>query len=139
MLPALQEIGGDLGVPRGNDAQLVISALFLGLAVGTMIYGPISDSTGRKPPIYAGFALFILGCLLSVVATSFPVMLVGRFLQGLGAAGPRIVAIASDEPGCDALAEVALPRLDLNDEGQIANFIIAHCGLAPTAAAEASG
>ena len=94
MLPALQEIGGDLGLHRGNDAQLVVSALFLGLAVGTMIYGPISDSTGRKPAIYAGFALFILGCLLSVAATSFPVMLAGRFLQGIGAAGPRIVAIA---------------------------------------------
>ncbi|MDH3229890.1 MAG: MFS transporter, partial [Alphaproteobacteria bacterium] len=94
MLPALQEIGGDLGLHRGNDAQLVVSALFLGLAFGTMIYGPISDSTGRKPAIYAGFALFILGCLLSVAATSFPVMLAGRFLQGLGAAGPRIVAIA---------------------------------------------
>lgn len=94
MLPALQEIGGDLGAQRRNDAQLVISALFLGLAVGTMVYGPVSDSTGRRPPIYAGFALFILGCLLSMVATSFPVMLAGRFLQGLGAAGPRIVAIA---------------------------------------------
>ncbi len=94
MLPALQEIGRDLAVQRSNDAQLVVSALFLGLAVGTMVYGPISDSTGRKPAIYAGFALFILGCLLSVAATSFPVMLAGRFLQGLGAAGPRIVAIA---------------------------------------------
>ncbi|MDX1575296.1 MAG: molybdopterin-guanine dinucleotide biosynthesis protein B, partial [Kiloniellales bacterium] len=51
---------------------------------------------------------------------------------------PRIVAIACDEPDCEALAEVGLPRLDLNDEGQIADFIIAHCGLAP-AAAEASG
>jgi DHA1 family bicyclomycin/chloramphenicol resistance-like MFS transporter len=94
MLPALQEIGGDLGLRRDNDAQLIVSVLFLGLAVGQMIYGPISDSTGRKPPIYAGFALFILGCLLSAAATSFPMMLAGRFLQGLGAAGPRIVAIA---------------------------------------------
>ena len=50
MLPALQEIGGDLGAQRRNDAQLVISALFLGLAVGTMVYGPVSDSTGRRPP-----------------------------------------------------------------------------------------
>lgn len=94
MLPALQEIGSDLGARRGNDAQLILSALFLGLAFGQVIYGPISDSAGRKRPIYAGFALFILGCLLSAAATSFPMMLVGRFLQGLGAAAPRIVAIA---------------------------------------------
>jgi len=44
---------------------------------------------------------------------------------------PRIVVIASDEPDCAALADVALPRLDLNDVGVIADFIIAHCGLAP--------
>ena len=65
MLPALPEIGRDLGVTRSNDNQLIISLLFLGLAVGQMIYGPVSDSTGRKPAIYAGFALFISGCLLS--------------------------------------------------------------------------
>jgi DHA1 family bicyclomycin/chloramphenicol resistance-like MFS transporter len=94
MLPGLQEIGSDLGTQRDNDAQLILSVLFLGLAVGQMIYGPISDSVGRKPPIYVGFILFILGCLLSVAATSFTMMLVGRFLQGLGAAAPRIVAIA---------------------------------------------
>ena len=94
MLPALQQIGGDLGVQRDNDAQLIISTLLLGLAFGQMIYGPVSDSIGRKPPMYAGFVLFILGCLLSAAATGFPMMLAGRFLQGLGAAGPRIVAVA---------------------------------------------
>jgi molybdopterin-guanine dinucleotide biosynthesis protein B len=51
---------------------------------------------------------------------------------------PRIVAIACDEPGCGALAEVALPRLDLNDVGAIADFVIDHCGLKP-AMTEAAG
>ena len=63
MLPALPEIGQELGVQRANDNQLIISLLFLGLAVGQMIYGPLSDSTGRKPAIYAGFGLYIIGCL----------------------------------------------------------------------------
>ena len=111
MLPALQEIGADLGVQRRNDAQLVISALFLGLAVGQTIYGPISDSTGRKPPIYIGFALFILGCLLSAAATNFPTMLAGRFLQGLGAAGPRIVAIAMVRDGYEGRAMARIMSL----------------------------
>jgi DHA1 family bicyclomycin/chloramphenicol resistance-like MFS transporter len=79
---------------RDNDNQLIISLLFLGMAVGQMVYGPLSDSTGRKPAIYAGFGLFIIGCLLSLFATSFPVMLAGRVTQGLGAAGPRIVTVA---------------------------------------------
>jgi DHA1 family bicyclomycin/chloramphenicol resistance-like MFS transporter len=111
MLPALQEIGADLGVQRGNEAQLVISALFLGLAVGQMIYGPVSDSTGRKPPIYFGFVLFILGCLLSAAATSFPIMLAGRFLQGLGAAGPRIVMIALVRDGYEGRAMARIMSL----------------------------
>ncbi len=94
MLPALPEIGHDLGVAQANDPQLVISVLFVGLATGQLIYGPLSDSLGRKPPIYAGFALFLIGCLLSTFAPNFAVMLLGRFLQGLGAAGPRIVTLA---------------------------------------------
>ena len=94
MLPALPEIGRDLGVRRVNDPQLVLSALFLGLAIGQMIYGPLSDSIGRKPAIYLGSTIFIVGCVLSIVATSLPVMLAGRLLQGFGAAGPRTVTIA---------------------------------------------
>ncbi len=94
MLPALPEIGRDLEVARANDPQLVLSVLFAGLATGQLIYGPLSDSLGRKPPIYAGFFLFLAGCLLSTFASGFAVMLLGRFLQGLGAAGPRIVTLA---------------------------------------------
>jgi DHA1 family bicyclomycin/chloramphenicol resistance-like MFS transporter len=94
MLPALPDIGADLGVRHPNDNQLVISVLFLGLAIGQVLYGPLSDSFGRKPPIYAGLAIFIVGCLLSMFATSYGAMLLGRALQGFGAAGPRIVTIA---------------------------------------------
>ncbi|MCB0193518.1 MAG: multidrug effflux MFS transporter [Anaerolineae bacterium] len=94
MLPALTDIGHDLGVERANNNQLIISMLLLGLSIGQMIYGPLSDSTGRKPAIYAGFGLFIIGTLVSLFSTTFPIMLTGRLLQGVGAAGPRIVTIA---------------------------------------------
>ena len=94
MLPALSTIGTDLGVQRENGTQLIVSALFAGFAVGQLFYGPISDSTGRKPPIYVGLGLFMLGSILSMIAWSFPVMLLGRVLQGFGAAAPRIVTIA---------------------------------------------
>jgi DHA1 family bicyclomycin/chloramphenicol resistance-like MFS transporter len=94
MLPALGEIAGDLGANDPNDRQLVITILFLGLAAAQMIYGPLSDSVGRKPAIYAGFGIFIVGCIISIFAVNFPMMLLGRMLQGIGAAGPRVLAVA---------------------------------------------
>lgn len=94
MLPALADIARDLGAQRANDGQLVISLIFLGLSIGQIFYGPLSDSTGRKPAIYAGIGLYLLGCLLALFATNFQMMLIGRFLQGVGVAGPRSVAVA---------------------------------------------
>jgi DHA1 family bicyclomycin/chloramphenicol resistance-like MFS transporter len=94
MLPALSEIGRELGAERANDAQLIISIFFLGIVFGQAFFGPFSDSRGRKPAIYAGFAVFSIGCLVSIFSTSFSGMLAGRFLQGLGAAGPRVVVVA---------------------------------------------
>jgi len=94
MLPALSEVGRDLNVVDSNDSQLIVPFLFLGLAFGQMIYGPMSDSTGRKPAVYLGFLVFIIGCVLCVFSTDLTIMLVGRFLQGVGLAGPRIVSIA---------------------------------------------
>lgn len=94
MLPALSNIGLDLGVEENNDQQLIVSALFLGLGVGQLIYGPLSDSIGRKSAIYSGYVIFIIGCMISILSTNFEIMLLGRVLQGLGAAGPRIVCIA---------------------------------------------
>ena len=94
MLPALAEIGSDLGLVRDNDRQLVLTVLFLGLSLGQLFYGPISDSLGRRGPIFFGFGLFILGSALAVVAPTFEWLLIGRFLQGLGAAGPRILTVA---------------------------------------------
>jgi DHA1 family bicyclomycin/chloramphenicol resistance-like MFS transporter len=94
MLPALPLIAADLGVAEINDSQYVISIFFAGMALGTLFFGPLSDSAGRRPAIIGGFALFALGCLLSIVAASFEQMLLGRFIQGVGAAGPRIVSVA---------------------------------------------
>ncbi len=94
MLPALSLIEKDLAIQDPNDRQYIISVLFAGMATGMLVYGPISDSTGRKLPIYIGFVIFIIGCLLSILATDFNTMLIGRFLQGLGAAGPRVVSMA---------------------------------------------
>ncbi|WP_339891471.1 multidrug effflux MFS transporter [Neptuniibacter pectenicola] len=94
MLPALSQIGQDLEVLRDNDTQLIITTIFIGVAIGHIFYGPLADVVGRKPATYLGFAIFILGTSISLLSYSMDMMLLGRFLQGLGAAGPRIVTIA---------------------------------------------
>lgn len=94
MLPALAQIGADLGVQRANANQLVVTILFFGLAAGQLFYGPLSDSIGRKRAIGLGYAVFVAGSLCSILAVSFPMMLLGRLLQGLGMAGPRSVTLA---------------------------------------------
>jgi len=55
MMPALPKIGSGLGVQNTNNRQLIISMIFLGMAVGQLIFGLLSDSAGRKPAVYAGY------------------------------------------------------------------------------------
>ena len=104
MLPALDQIGTDLGVSDANDTQLIVSGMFLGFAAGQIAAGPLSDSFGRKPVIYVGYVIFIAGCIMSMTATVFEVMLAGRVLQGLGAAAPRIVSLALVRDGYEGRA-----------------------------------
>lgn len=94
MLPALPQIGVDLNVQNDNGRQLVVSTIFLGLAVGQLFFGPLSDKTGRKPAVYIGFAVYISGGLIAAFAFSFPMLLAGRLLQGIGASSPRAVTLA---------------------------------------------
>ncbi|MBN1180444.1 MAG: multidrug effflux MFS transporter [Anaerolineae bacterium] len=94
MLPALPQIGSDLEIANPNDRQLIVSVIFLGSAVGQLFFGPLSDRTGRKPAIYAGYALYMAGSLVSVFSLNFPMMLLGRVLQGLGISAPQAVTRA---------------------------------------------
>ena len=94
MLPALSQMGSDLNVQNANDRQLIISMIFLGLAMGQLFFGPLSDKTGRKPAIYAGLFCYIAGALLAAFSWSFSILLAGRFLQGIGVSAPRAVTLA---------------------------------------------
>lgn len=94
ILPALEQIGIDLGFKNTNDTQYIISIIFLGFGFGLFLFGPLSDAFGRKKPIYIGAVIFIIGCLTSYFAENLEVMLLGRFFQGLGASSFRIISIA---------------------------------------------
>ncbi|WP_248431414.1 MFS transporter, partial [Escherichia coli] len=65
-----------------------------GLGLGLLVGGPLSDALGRKPVITAGFALYALAAVAAIFADSLDLLLAARFVQGIGAAAPRIVALA---------------------------------------------
>ncbi|MCU0902051.1 MAG: multidrug effflux MFS transporter [Cypionkella sp.] len=94
MLPALPEIARELSPEAPNAAQLILTSFVFGMGVGTLFAGPLSDSYGRKTVIVAGALLYCVGALLAFVAPSLETMLAARVLQGLGAAGPRVVSLA---------------------------------------------
>lgn len=94
LLPALPDIGNALNVIDPNDNQKLVTMIFLGLGFGQLIFGPLSDSFGRKPIVYVGFTLFVLATIICVTTESFEIMIMGRILQGVGLASPRTLSIA---------------------------------------------
>ena len=93
LLPAFGFIAQDLMVADPNKVQLVVSALFIGLAIGQLIYGPMSDAFGRKPILYISLAVYFIGTGICYFANSIDLLLAGRVVQGLGVAGPNVTAI----------------------------------------------
>ena len=94
MLPALPEIAATLTPEAPNRAQLIVTVFMLGMGVGTLLVGPLSDTVGRKPVILGGAALYMTGAALAWAAPTIETMLVARLIQGTGAAAPRVVGIA---------------------------------------------
>ncbi|KGJ03509.1 MFS transporter, DHA1 family, bicyclomycin/chloramphenicol resistance protein [Paracoccus halophilus] len=94
MLPALPEIASELSPGNPNNAQLVLTSFVAGMGLGLLAAGPFSDAFGRKPVIIIGFAVYALAAVAAVFANSLELLLASRFIQGLGAAAPRIVSLA---------------------------------------------
>ncbi len=94
MLPALPRIGAELSPADPNRAQLIVIAFVLGMGAATLVTGPMSDSWGRKPVILGGALLYMIGAALAWAAPTLELLLLARFVQGVGAAGPRVVGMA---------------------------------------------
>ena len=94
LLPALPDIGSALNVETPSDNQLLITMIFLGLGFGQLVFGPLSDSFGRKSMVYFGFSVFVIASIVCVTTTSFEMMILGRIFQGIGLSSPRTIAIA---------------------------------------------
>ncbi|WP_371746504.1 multidrug effflux MFS transporter [Aminobacter sp. SR38] len=108
MLPALQQIGAALNVESENHRQYVITAYFAGLALALLAYGPISDQFGRRKPLLFGLGIYVLAAFAAAFAPSFETLLLLRFVQGIGAASTRVIAVSvvRDRFGGRQMAEI---------------------------------
>ena len=92
-LPALPTITEDFGVSAAA-VQLTLTGTLVGLALGQLVIGPLSDAVGRRVPLLAGVGVHLLASVLCVIAPSLAVLGTLRVLQGLGAAAASVVAMA---------------------------------------------
>ncbi len=90
---SLPHIGVALGASTAA-AQMTITCFLVGFAIGQIVYGPLSDTYGRRPALLAGYALYIAASLTCLFANSIETLIVGRVVQALGGAGPIILARA---------------------------------------------
>ena len=106
-LMALMALGIDILLPAFDDVRVayglsedssspgqLITVYFVGLAIAQLFFGPMSDWFGRKPVIYAGISIYVIGSIGAALAPNFITLLIFRFVWGVGAAGTRVVAIA---------------------------------------------
>jgi DHA1 family bicyclomycin/chloramphenicol resistance-like MFS transporter len=104
MLPAVGQMSIELGATHPNDRQLIIIGFFAGQMLGIPIFGPWSDSIGRKPAIFIGLVIYVAGALLCMFSSSFYALIAGRVIQGIGASAPRIVSMAMVRDGAKGAA-----------------------------------
>ena len=94
MLPALDDIALELSPEEPTLAALIMTSFFLGMGAGTFVAGPLSDAYGRRTMMFFGAALYSSAAAVAWMSSSLEVMLAARFIQGIGASGPRVVCIA---------------------------------------------
>lgn len=94
MLPGLQQIGQSLGEADENRRQLVIPAYMMGFGILQLVFGPLADRFGRRNPLLAGLAVYILAAASAYFVTDFNMLVALRVLQGAGAAASAVIAIA---------------------------------------------
>lgn len=93
LLPAFGAIRADFALENANRVQVLVYAYLLGIGAAQFVYGPLSDSLGRRPIMFAGLAVYAAGSLVALFAQDFNVLVAARLIQGIGAAAGRVLAI----------------------------------------------
>lgn len=94
MLPALPQIAQELTPDAPNHVQMIVTSFVIGMGIATFFVGPLSDALGRRVVLLSGAALYIAASVLAWRAQTLEFLLAARVLQGIGASGPRVVAMA---------------------------------------------
>jgi MFS transporter, DHA1 family, multidrug resistance protein len=118
-LPGFPEIQRSLGAEPGS-MELTLASFFIGMAIGQLFYGPISDRFGRKRPLYAGLALFVLASIFCAYADNIAHLIAWRFLEALGGCAGLVIARA-----------VIRDRCNVQEAGRAFSMLMLVFGLAP--------
>jgi len=94
MLPALPYMGEALGISHENERQLVVAVYMFGFGIAQLAFGPLTDRFGRRAPLLVGLVVYVVCAFAATFAPTFAVLLAFRFVQGIGAAGTRVIATA---------------------------------------------
>lgn len=121
-LPAFTSIAASLDAPV-SDIQLTLSACLLGLGLGQVVYGPLSDRFGRKRPLLVGVGVFIVASVGCALAPSLPILVGLRFVQALGACAGLVMSRA-----------IVRDLYVGNDMARVLSIIMTVFGIAPVLA-----
>lgn len=108
LLPGLRDIGAEVAAAAPLSTQHIITLFILGMAFGELLIGPFSDAVGRKKALLLGLAIYVAGTIIAGLAGALETVVIGRFLQGVGVAGPKIAtrAMIRDQFEGDAMARI---------------------------------
>lgn len=121
-LPSLPSIERSLGT-SAEAVQRTVSVFLLGLAVGQLVYGPLSDRVGRRVPLLVGCAIYVAASIGCALATSVELLTLGRLFQGLGGCAGMVISRA-----------VVRDRFDHQETARIFSMLTLVMGVAPIVA-----
>ncbi|WP_273463068.1 multidrug effflux MFS transporter [Sandarakinorhabdus limnophila] len=126
-LPTLPAIARDYGTSAAA-VQLTLSTFFVGMALGQLFFGPLSDRIGRRPTILIGCAVYVAASLFCALAPTIEALVAGRFFQALGCCAAMVT--------CRAIVR---DRYDHRDSARIFSLLMLVLAIAPLLAPTVGG
>jgi DHA1 family bicyclomycin/chloramphenicol resistance-like MFS transporter len=126
-LPGFDNIAKSLGTSVAN-VGLSLASYFVGISLGQLLYGPLLDRYGRKKPLYAGLALYIVATIVCMQARSINVLVILRFIQAVGGCAAQVAAMA-----------MVRDLFDPKESAKVLSLLLLVLGASPMVAPTAGG